>query len=144
MSGWEGFSAVPYNDAANNATIGYGHLLHAGPVTQADRTHWGSITRSRGLDLLSGDLLKAERAVLELVRPPVVFQHRFDAVVSFVFNVGVGAFAGSHLLQKLNSRSRRGAADELLKWVFAGGQPLPGLLNRRKAERRLFLYRIYG
>ncbi len=145
IAGWEGFSAVPYNDAAGNATIGYGHLLHAGKVTQADRAKWGTITRDKARDLLAGDLLIAERCVDANVRPPFSFQWRFDALVSFVFNVGCGALERSTLLRLLNSgRLRKGAADELLKWDYAGGQQLPGLLARRKAERALFLHRRYG
>ncbi len=145
IAGWEGFSSVPYNDAANNATIGYGHLLHSGPVSAADRQKWGTITRDRARDLLAGDLLNAERCVLENVKPPFAFQWRFDALVSFVFNVGCGAFERSTLLRLLNAgRLRKGAADELLKWDYAGGQQLPGLLARRKAERALFLHRRYG
>jgi lysozyme len=144
VAGWEGFSAVPYNDAADNATIGYGHLLHMGPVTDKDRKRWGTITRQRGQELLAEDLHTSELAVNGYVKPPFSFQWRFDAIVSFVFNVGPTAFENSHLLQLLNgSRLRRGAADELLKWDHAGGVVLPGLLNRRKAERRLFLYRRY-
>lgn len=145
IAGWEGFRGQPYNDAANNATIGYGHLLHLGPVTQADTSKWGTISRSRALDLLAYDLKVAEAAVNGFVKPPFMFQWRYDAIVSFVFNVGAGAFEHSTLLKLLNgSYLRKGAADELLKWDHAGGHELPGLLNRRKAERRLFLYGRYA
>ena len=144
IAGWEGWSAVPYNDLAGNATIGYGHLLHHEPVTAADRATWGTITRGRGLELLAGDVRVAEQAVNRLVRPAFGFQWRYDAIASFVFNVGAHAFATSHLLGLLNSgRLRRGAADELLRWDHAGGVEWPGLLARRKAERRLFLYARY-
>jgi lysozyme len=142
---FEGFRSEPYNDPANNATIGYGHLLHTGPVTQADKTRWGTITRAHGLKLLADDLSVAENCVLKHVNPPFTFQNRFDALVSFVFNVGCGAFSTSTLLKDLNKGwTRRGAADEFLKWTHAGGVVLPGLVRRRKAERALFLYRRYS
>jgi GH24 family phage-related lysozyme (muramidase) len=135
---FEGFVRRPYNDAAGHATIGFGHLLHHGPVTPADRERWGTISRDRGLTLLSEDAREAARAVERGVRVPLT-QEQFDALVSFVFNVGVGAFASSTLLRRLNAGDRPGAADELLRWSRAGGRVLEGLLNRRRAERALFL-----
>jgi lysozyme len=138
IAGWEGWSPIPYNDPADNATIGYGHLLHLGPVTKADRAKWGTITRERGTELLAGDLHTAEVAVSRMVHPPFGWQRRYDAIVSFVYNVGAGNFEGSHLLELLNTgRLRRGVGAELLKWDHAGGKVLPGLLARRKAERAL-------
>ena len=135
---FEGFVAHPYNDAAGHATIGFGHLLHRGPVTAADRARWGTISRERGLALLSEDARDAARAVEQGVRVQLG-QEEFDALVSFVFNVGVGAFASSTLLRKLNAGDRHGAADELLRWSRAGGRVLEGLLSRRRAERAVFL-----
>jgi GH24 family phage-related lysozyme (muramidase) len=135
---FEGFVTRPYNDAAGHATIGFGHLIHHGPVTAADRAHWGTISRGRGLVLLSEDARDAARAVENAVRVPLS-QEQFDALVSFVFNVGVGAFGSSTLLRKLNAGDRRGAADEFLRWSRAGGRVLEGLLRRRRAERALFL-----
>lgn len=142
---FEGFVATPYNDAANNATIGYGHLLHYGPVTWVDRNQWGfKISEARALTLLQQDAQIAADAVRELVRPRIISQPRFDALVSFVFNVGVGAFRTSTLLKKLNSGVRRTGADaEFLKWDKAGGETLPGLYTRRVAEKKLFLTGIY-
>jgi lysozyme len=121
---FEGFVPTPYNDAAGHATIGYGHLIHLGPVTDADRKRWGRITRDQGIALLRKDAQVAADAVYRLVRPRIMSQSRFDALVSFVFNVGVGAFEQSTLLRKrLNSgRARTGRHDEFLKWDKAGGR----------------------
>jgi GH24 family phage-related lysozyme (muramidase) len=135
---FEGFVARPYDDAAGHATIGFGHLIHHGRVTAADRAKWGTITRERGLELLAEDAQDAARAVERDVRVPLS-QEQFDALVSFVFNVGTGAFASSTLLRKLNADDRHGAADELLRWSRAGGRVLEGLLSRRRAERALLL-----
>ena len=136
---YEGFVPYPYNDAAGHATIGYGHLLHHGPVTDADRKHWGRITREEGLALLRKDAQTAADAIYRLVRPRIMSQSRFDALVSFVYNVGVGAFEKSTLLKRLNSgRARTGAHAEFLKWDKAGGRILVGLQRRRTAEARLF------
>lgn len=135
---FEGFVPHPYNDAAGHATIGFGHLIHHGRVTASDRARWGTISRDRGLALLSEDARDAARAVEQGVRVQLS-QEQFDALVSFVFNVGTGAFGSSTLLRKLNAGDRDGAADELLRWSRAGGRVLEGLLSRRRAERALFL-----
>lgn len=142
---FEGFVATPYNDAAGNATIGYGHLIHKGPVTPADRARWGTLSRERALALLEQDAQVAADAVLRHVRPRLASQARFDALVSFVFNIGEGQFASSTVLRCLNSGiRRRGAADALLAWDHAGGRVLEGLHERRTAERHLFLTGSYG
>jgi lysozyme len=59
------------------------------------------------------------------------------AYLSFAFNVGVGNFCGSALNKKLTAGDRAGACAELSRWVNAGGKPLPGLIERRRAEREL-------
>lgn len=61
---------------------------------------------------------------------------RRAAVVSFSYNVGVGAFCKSTFARRLNERDAA-ACDELLKWTTAGGITLPGLVRRRKQERQL-------
>jgi lysozyme len=66
-------------------------------------------------------------------------QNQFDALVSFVFNLGVGNFRTSTLLKKLNAGDNDGAAQEFGRWIHAGGKALPGLVRRREAERALFL-----
>jgi lysozyme len=66
-------------------------------------------------------------------------QGEYDALVSFVFNVGAGALASSKLLRELNAHHRTKAADQLLRWTKAGGRDLPGLVRRRRAERGRFL-----
>lgn len=62
-----------------------------------------------------------------------------DALVSFAFNVGTHAFEISTLRRKLNREEYLDAADEFLRWVYAGGRKLRGLVRRREAERALFL-----
>ena len=108
-----------------------------GRVTAADRARWGTISRERGLHLLMKDARDAERAVQEAVHVPLR-QEQFDALVSFTFNVGGGAFRSSTLVRKLNAGDARGAGDEFLRWATAGGRVLEGLRRRRQAERALF------
>lgn len=135
---FEGFRGEPYNDPAGHATIGYGHLLHHGEVTAGDRRKWiGGITRKEALQLLREDAQVAERAVLDLV-DVALNQNQFDALVSFTYNLGAGALAESTLLRKLNRRKYRAVPRQLLRWVNAGGEKLPGLVRRRRAEGQLF------
>jgi lysozyme len=142
---WEGMRLAPYNDAANNATVGVGHLLHAGPVTTEDRRRFRSFSRSDALKLLAGDLLVAEDVLRTEVSPPLTSPAHFDALASFVFNVGAGAFLDSTLRRRLNAGERGvTAADELLRWTSAGGRRVEGLVRRRLAERRLYLHGDYG
>lgn len=141
---FEGFVSTPYNDAAGHATIGYGHLIHRGNVTIKDHREWGHITVARALDLLQQDAEAAAEAV-RAVRPPITSQTRFDALVSFVFNVGVGAFRVSTLRKRLeeSGTARTGTGVEFLKWNKADGHVLAGLTRRRKAEKLLFELGIY-
>lgn len=135
---FEGFVPRPYNDAAGHATIGFGHLIHRGQVTAEDRRRWAAIGLDRGLELLVEDAREAASAVEQSVRVPLT-QEQFDALTSFVFNVGGGAFRSSTLLRMLNAGDPQGAADQLPRWSKANGHVLEGLLTRRRAERALFL-----
>jgi lysozyme len=112
-------------------TIGYGHY---GPDVRAGQR----ITALRALQLLRLDLRNAEAAVTRLVKVGIG-QERFDALVSFVFNVGAGNFASSTLLRKLNHGDYAGAGREFDRWTRgADGKSLPGLVARRNAEQALF------
>lgn len=134
---FEGWVPRPYNDAAGHATIGFGHLLHRGGVTQGDRQRWGTISRARGLALLDVDVDRFESAVNRLVSVSLT-QGMFDALVSFSFNVGEGALGSSTLLRKLNGRDYSGARSQFAVWVKADGRTLEGLVRRRRAEAELF------
>ena len=79
-----------------------------------------------------------EDAVTQAVKVPIN-QNQFDALVSFAYNVGVGAMAGSTALRKLNAGDYAGAADALTMWTKCNGKVLAGLVRRRKEERALFL-----
>lgn len=135
---FEGFVDHPYNDPSNYATIGYGHLLHLSPVTSSDWKRWGHISTVQGKKLLKQDAFEAERTIRENVKVPLN-QNEFDALVSFIFNVGAGAFKTSTLLRRLNAGDRKGAANEFLKWNKSAGRVLAGLTRRREDERKLFL-----
>lgn len=136
IAAWEGTRLVPYNDANGFATVGVGHLLHRSPVTDADRARFSGFTELDALELLAHDLASPCSALVALVHPRLSMQSHFDALASFVFNVGVGNFMRSGLLALLNRGSRGVAIErELLKWDHdARGRELLGLRRRRAAE----------
>jgi GH24 family phage-related lysozyme (muramidase) len=141
----EGFGATPYPDAHKpipNATIGWGHKLHRGPVTDADRKKWGpnGISRAQADEIFRGDLSKAENAVNSDVRVPLG-QNQFDALVSLTFNIGSDAFRRSTLVRFLNTGDYLGAAQHFEDFHNAHHQPVPGLPARRREEKEFFLRR---
>lgn len=140
---FEGFRAAMYNDAAGHCTIGFGHLVHHGPINGSEPAEFkAGITRERGLQLLQADAAIAAKCVSDHVKVKLN-QAQFDALVSFTFNVGTGAFADSTLLKMLNTGDYTAVPGQLERWSRAGGRVLQGLLNRRHAEGTLFARGAY-
>ena len=153
----EGVRAKPYRCPAALWTVGVGHVLYPEqalfpivrtaenlskplrsefPLRTEDNRVW---TDAEVDNLLTKDLRRFERGVATLCPSVVGRQSRFDALVSFAFNCGLGRLQRSTLRMKLNRGDVEGAADEFMKYSKAGGKVLPGLLKRRKDERALFL-----
>jgi lysozyme len=127
----EGLRLEAYLPTPNDVwTIGYGHT-HTAKQGQ-------KITGAQAEALLRKDITWAEEAVNKSVVVPLT-QNQFDALVSFVFNVGAGAFGSSTLLRLLNSKDYEGAANQFLRWNKQKGVVLKGLTKRREEERKLFL-----
>jgi lysozyme len=131
---WEGLELESYQDIAGVWTIGYGHTETAGPNQK--------ISEREAEELLKRDLEPRERAVGDLTSVPLN-QNEFDALVSFVYNVGIGAYRNSTARKRLNRGDRLGAA-EALTWfnkATVGGvlREVTGLTRRRAAEKALFL-----
>lgn len=135
----EGFKPRLYNCPANDATVGYGHLVHHGPICGAasEAPFAGGISEAAATALLLQDVAYAEHAVEHLVTVPLS-QGKYDALVSFTYNLGSGKLQTSTLLRKLNAGDYAGAAAQFGVWVFGGGVKLPGLVTRREAEEALF------
>jgi lysozyme len=127
----EGFSAHPYKDSAGYGTIGYGHKIVAGEDFE------DGLTVSEAETLMRADLDKTAGAVNELVKVPLS-QGQFDALTDFAFNLGAANLRNSTLLRKLNSGYGEEVPAELLRWVYAGGEKLPGLVTRRQREVALW------
>lgn len=129
----EGEKLTAYADSVGVLTIGVGHT---GAVSGKPITLGMTITQNQSTALLLSDIAWVESSIGKSVKVPLN-QNQYDALCSFVFNVGKSAFENSTLLKKLNAGDYDGAADQLLQWRRAGNIP-DLLLPRRKRERELF------
>lgn len=141
---WEGLRKEMYLDSGGCPTIGIGHLL-----TRSERTsgkisignmigdYREGLTEDQCWQLLEQDLAWAESAVNVLVKVPLT-QNQFDALVSFVFNVGKQAFTDSTLLRVLNQGKYEQVPGQLARWVKDNGVEVLGLINRRNKEISLW------
>lgn len=126
---YEGCRLTAYKCPAGVWTIGYGHT---NGVKKGQK-----ISRKQAENFLREDIGKFENGVKKAVSVRLT-QNQFDALVSFTYNVGLGAFKTSTLRRKLNAGDYAGASKEFLKWNKAGGVVLDGLKRRRNAEKALF------
>ncbi|MGI1678966.1 MAG: lysozyme [Cellvibrionaceae bacterium] len=94
---------------------------------------FNEISETEAEELLRKDVETAERAVLRLVNVPLT-DGQFDALVSFTFNLGSGAFQRSTLRRKVNRQAHTEVPAQLMRWVWAGGRKLNGLVSRRSTE----------
>lgn len=132
----EGVRLSPYKDCIGLWTIGIGHLIGNGKDLPEE---WNrKLTLQEAIELLQSDLGRFERGVERLCPVPLK-QWQFDALVSFSFNLGLGALQSSTLRKKINRLDYLGAANEFRKWNKAGGRVVQGLTTRRNDERILFL-----
>jgi len=125
----EGLRLRAYKCPAGVWTIGYG--------TTAGVKEGLVITKERAEELLREDVKRFEDQVMRLVKVRLT-QGQFDALVSFIYNLGAGNLSNSTLLRLLNAGDYKGAAAQFDRWTKAGGKELAGLVKRRAAERALF------
>ena len=129
---WESFRSTIYLDSAGHQTIGWGHKLTKKEIKS--NKYANGIGSEEANVLLKSDLQTAEDAVNRYVKIPIE-QHQYDMLVSFVYNVGQGAFKKSTLLKIINLGP---ASDQFKRWIYAGGAPVQGLINRRDDESYIF------
>lgn len=130
----EGYRSNAYQDQAGVWTIGYGTTqINGRPVQKGD-----TITEEQAMNLMKEDYSSRASRVMSLVKVPLN-QNQLDALTSLSYNIGMGAFAKSTLLKKLNAGDYTGAAGEFSKWNKAGGRVNEGLINRRREEAQQFL-----
>lgn len=124
---FEGLRLKAYRCPAGVWTIGYGHTGNVQPF---------DVINELQAEIYLQDDLRPCEDTLNLLKLQLN-QNQFDALCSFIYNVGSGNFMKSTLLKKIKAGDPL-AGDELLKWTKVGGVELPGLVARRKAEYQLY------
>jgi GH24 family phage-related lysozyme (muramidase) len=132
----EAFMAKPYDDGAGNMTIGYGHLILEGENYSA------GITEAEAVALFKQDVERVVNPALDKIAIDLT-QNQVDALGSFIFNVGTGAFVKS-LLPHVNASRHAQTTGRMLKYITGRDvrsgkrRVLRGLLKRRRFEVALY------
>ena len=129
---FEGLKLKPYLCSAKIPTIGYGNTYYPNGkrVTLLD----DAITKEYAFEMFKTIADKFAKRVDDMVKTELT-QNQFNALVSFAYNVGTGAFATSTLLKKVNVNPNDATIkNEFLKWVRANKKVIQGLVNRRNKE----------
>ena len=139
----EGMRLTPYRDSAGLLTIGVGHLLTRSELSSGkiklghDSVRWADgITREQAMAILRNDLYLAEEAAERDGRG--LSDNKFDALVSFIFNVGVSAYEGSTLRRCIFTTALDDVPTQMLRWTRAAGVVVAGLVRRRQDEAALW------
>ena len=126
---FEGLRLKAYLCPGGVWTIGYGHTASVKPGMV--------ISEAQAEEYLKADLIAFERYLNGLGL--ALNQNQFDALVSFIYNVGTGNFSSSTLLRKVRANPQDNSImDEFLRWVYSKGRVLPGLQRRRLREMKLY------
>ena len=126
---FEGLRLKAYKCPSGVWTIGYGHTAGVKPGMV--------ISEAQAEEYLMADLIASEKYLNDLGL--ALNQNQFDALISFIYNVGTGNFSSSTLLRKVKANPLDNSImDEFLKWVYSKGRVLPGLQRRRLAEMKLY------
>ena len=138
---WEGCKLTAYKDGGGVWTIGYGIIANVKP---------GLVITQEKAELLLKEYLKKQDEELNNILKDVdlLSQEQYDAISSFVYNIGISRFAKSSFLKFIKEYDWAKAANQLVRrdskgiyhgWIYDNGKKISGLINRRKAEKELFL-----
>ena len=156
MHFFEGYRNKPYRCSAAIWTVGWGHAMYSDQLNlpnvrkegytglirsdyqlkEGDARVW---SKDELVELFKVDINTFERGVLRLSPNLASHQSKFDSVVSFAYNAGLGNYQRSTIRIKVNREDWEGAAEAFMSWTKAGGKEVAGLVKRRKAEVALFL-----
>lgn len=127
VANWEGTEYVPYKDGGGVWTVCQG-------ITGRHVIPNKVYTRAECEALTNGELERHGRGLMECIAVPIP-QHRYEALASWTYNVGISAACGSTLVRRLNaSEEQIPVCKELLRWNKDNGKVVRGLTNRRQAE----------
>lgn len=130
---FEGFKSKPYLCPAGIPTIGYGTTIRkiGSRVKLTDRP----ISEKEATELLKSTLITYENIVIKKLKRPIK-QNEFDALVSFVYNCGFS----QTLFEMVNNQNPLLKEWWISHYITGGGKILKGLIERRKAEAKLYFY----
>lgn len=133
---FEGFRARPYLCPAGVATIGYGSTYY--PDGRRVTLDDAPVTEAQASFMLTRELLHTYApGVIRLCPALAADTPRFNAILDFAYNLGLGRLQTSTLRRCVNAQDWQGAVEQINKWVRGGGRVLPGLVARRAAESQL-------
>ena len=132
---FEGLRLAPYHDPVGYPTVGYGHLLSRTPWAPLDT--WPSLTEEQAEAWLQNDMRNALASVRRLITAPLAPAQE-AALVDFAFNCGGGNLQASTLRRVVNRREYEEAPKQFMRWVYARGRKLRGLVRRRAAEVQMW------
>ena len=127
---FEGCELEAYFDAVGVLTIGYGYIKG---VQEGDK--W---TQEKADFMLQRELEEEYEQYINDYVHVNLNQQQFDALCSWVYNLGPSNFKSSTLLKKLNNEEFSEVPEQIKRWNKAGGKVLAGLTRRREAEALLF------
>tara|TARA_A100001011_G_scaffold22928_1_gene22927 strand:- start:676 stop:1107 length:432 start_codon:yes stop_codon:yes gene_type:complete len=126
---FEGCELEAYQCSAGVWTIGYGHTKGVAPGD--------SVSQEEAEQMLVDELHEYESYINEYVTV-ALSQNQFDALVSWVYNLGPANLKASTMLKVLNSGEYEDVPAQMKRWNKAGGKVLEGLIRRREAEACLY------
>ena len=131
----EGLRLKAYQDTGDVWTVGYGHTSAAGGL----KVYSGlTITNVQAEQLLKDDLARMTYPVIKRLVKVDLTQGQFDALCSFIYNLGEGQVKTSTLIKLLNAKDYKGASNQFGRWVYDNGKKFGGLVTRRQNEKELF------
>jgi lysozyme len=135
----EGRRHTAYQDTAGKWTIGIGHLIQPSEGWMKAAT----LTDAQ-VDALFDNDIKAHEDATRRLFPRIGKQNQFDALVSFVYNMGEGAVTNGTLDDLINGNAPAEAiASKWKEYIYSGGKPTQGLQNRRTKELALFFAHLW-
>ena len=130
----EGIKKELYKCTGGFYTIGIGHRCSKKEVVEFQ----DGIDDNKVMKLFNKDILIPEKTIYDFVNIELT-QNQFDALVSWIFNLGRDNFRTSTLLKKLNNNDIESSANEFDRWIYSGGKITKGLITRRSLEKDMFL-----
>lgn len=132
---FEGLRTTAYLDTGGVWTIGYGTIKYpnGAAVKKGD-----TCTKDQAEIWLKNDCKWVDAALDKYIKVAIT-QNQFDALASFVYNIGETAFAKSTMLTLINKSDHSAAANQFDRWIYDNGKKIVGLVNRRAKEKALFM-----